>query len=403
MTMWPAADFRPSRAHRPLLAAFASLLLTFAIVANVAAEDPEITPPAGAPSLSVTFNELNDSGVSGIATLYGDGEKTIVQITVDGAGKDHPAHIHQGTCDDLDPYPAFPLKNVVDGESATLVDVSLDELLTGGYSIDIHMSVNELGTLVACSPIEGVATDGTGEVTETPEATEAAETEATPTGVGGLTANTGDGTGGAEVVDDRASLPLSGLDNNGVTGIVSLTKVNDDQTDIIIQLSGSAISGGHIAHLHLGTCDDLSDEGTIDLSNVDSTGLSETTVDVPFTDLLEGGYAVNVHQSETDYETWLVCGEFSGATVGAVIPEVAPPTGGGPETPTPTVAPTSIADNLPATAGVGFGLPGADTPLSTSFWGIVIGGGILSLFAIALRRGERSARAYSPRWRRLGL
>ena len=402
MTMWPAADSRLSRAHRPLLVAIASLLLSFGVVGFAAAQDA-VVPPAGAPALSLTFSELNDSGVSGIATLYGDGEQTVVQITVEGAGSDHPAHIHKGSCDDLDPYPAFPLKNVVEGSSATVVDATLDELLTGGYSIDIHMSVNELGTLVACTPVTGVATDGTGEVVETPEATEEPDAEATPGGVGGIGDGTGDGTTGAQIVDDRASLPLSGLDDNGVTGIVSLTKLSDEQTDIIIQLSGDAIVGGHIAHLHLGTCDDLADEGTIDLANVDSTGLSETTVDVPFTDLIEGGYAVNVHQSETDYDTWLVCGEFSGATIGAVIPEVAPPTGGGSETPTPTVAPTPIAEDLPATAGVGFGLPGANSPLSASFWAIVIGGSILCFFAFAIRRGERTGRSHPTRWRRLGL
>jgi hypothetical protein len=417
MTMWPAADFRLSRAHRLTLILSLALLLSLGIASRATAQDAAVTPPPDAPTLSLTFNELNDSGVSGVATLYGSGEQTIVEIRVEDAGVNHPAHIHKGACDDLDPYPAFPLENVVDGRSTSLVDASLEELLTGGYAIDLHMSVNELGTLVVCTPITGEATDGTGATTPTTEATaeptaEATETpepeaSATPAGVGGIGDASGDGTGGAQVAEDRASLPLSGIDDNGVTGIVSLTQLSDEQTDVIIQLSGDAITGSHIAHLHLGTCDDLADEGTIDLAEIDSSGLSQTTVDVPFTDLLEGGYAVNVHQSEEDYDTWLVCGEFSDATIGAVVPEVAPPTGGGSETPVPTVEPTveptPATNDLPATAGVGFGLPGADSPLSVTFWSIVIGGTILMFFAMVIRRGERTGRATNARWRRLGL
>src|SRR5690606_26451505 len=135
----------------------------------------DVTPPPGAPELSLTFTELNDSGVSGIATLYGDGDQTIVSIRVEDAGSNHPAHIHAGDCSKLDPYPAFPLENVIDGRSTSIVDASLDELLAGDYSIDLHMSVNELGTLVVCAPIQGTPTivstpsDGTNGVT--PEAT----------------------------------------------------------------------------------------------------------------------------------------------------------------------------------------------------------------------------------------
>src|SRR5690606_10086282 len=101
----------------------------------------DVTPPPGAPELSLTFIELNDSGVSGIATLYGDGDKTIVSIRVEDAGPNHPAHIHKGDCSKLDPYPAYDLENVIDGRSTSIVDASLDDLLAGGYSIDLHMSV----------------------------------------------------------------------------------------------------------------------------------------------------------------------------------------------------------------------------------------------------------------------
>jgi hypothetical protein len=453
MMLCPAAGPHQSRAHRfflvtALIAAcgFFSLALAPSIAAQEATPTPQVTPPANAPTLSLTFTELNDSGVSGIATLYGDGDKTIVDIRVEDAGPNHPAHIHKGDCSKLDPYPAFPLTNVIDGRSTSLVDASLDELLAGDYSIDLHMSVNELGTLVVCAPITGQptastpATDGTGgavatptaqpaeptetaeptataEPTETPEptatATETATEAATPesTGVGGASTLAGDGTGGAQIAEsETASLPLQALDDLGVTGTASITALNDEQTDILIQLTGDRVTGGHLAHLHLGTCDNLSNDYTLDLENIDADGFSETTVDIPFDELLTGGYAINVHASEDDYDTWFVCGAFSDATVGAVIPEVAPPTGTGTgETATETPVPTptaSVADGietLPQTAGSGTGLLVPNTPVSASFWAIVLFGIILALSAGVVRRGERGGATTTPRWRRLGL
>lgn len=393
MTMCPAADLRISSAHRLIISFLLGWLLLFGIQTDAFAQRAEVTPPADAPALSVTFIELNDSGVSGVATLYADGDQTIVDITVEDAGPIHPAHIHAGTCDDLTATPEYTLENVVDGSSISIVDVSLDDLLASDFSIDLHLSPDELGTMIVCAPIEGNPTAGT----------------ETPVSVGGTGSQSGDGTGGAQMGEDMATLPLPGLDDNGVTGILSLTKLDDERTDVIIQLSGDAITGDHIAHLHFGTCDNLQDEGTIDLMNVDATGLSETTVDVPFEDLLSNGYAVNVHESETNYDTWLTCAEFSDATVGAVVPEVAPDTGSGSaiETPIaeptaePTIEPTPSTRELPATAGTGFGLPGPDAPISASFWAIFLGGSILILGAIAIRKGERTKRA--TRWPRLGL
>ncbi len=90
-----------------------------------------------------------------------------------GSGHAHPAHIHLGTCDSLDPNPAFPLTDValaasesgaeVDGAAAipversvTTVDATLEDLHTGGYAINIHQSVEDIGTYIACGNLSGV-------------------------------------------------------------------------------------------------------------------------------------------------------------------------------------------------------------------------------------------------------
>jgi hypothetical protein len=65
---------------------------------------------------------------------------------------DHPTHINQGTCDDLDPNPQYPLNNVdlrttdLTGLSDTTVDVTLSELLDTDHLILIHKSRDDIGT-----------------------------------------------------------------------------------------------------------------------------------------------------------------------------------------------------------------------------------------------------------------
>jgi hypothetical protein len=61
-----------------------------------ASPTPEITPAPDARRLELTLQELNDSGVSGTATLYDAGERTIVVIDAEGTGENHPSHIHAG-------------------------------------------------------------------------------------------------------------------------------------------------------------------------------------------------------------------------------------------------------------------------------------------------------------------
>jgi plastocyanin len=93
-----------------------------------------------------------------------------------GTGHVHPAHIHLGTCDALDPNPTFPLTDValtadVSGNEAdnnaaipversqTTVDATLEDLRTGGYAINIHQSVEDIGTYIACGNLSGASDD----------------------------------------------------------------------------------------------------------------------------------------------------------------------------------------------------------------------------------------------------
>src|SRR5262245_9248794 len=76
----------------------------------------------------------------------------------------------------------------------------------------------------------------------------------------------------------------------------------------------------HPAHIHSGSCAQLGDV-VVSLKDVaepvgDHSGAgsafsletSETIVDVPLQDLLDGNHAVNVHKSADEIDTYIACG-----------------------------------------------------------------------------------------------
>lgn len=416
---------------------------------------PSATPSAEMPRLELDLEELNDSGIKGTVTLYDAGERTIVEFDVEGAGGDHPANISTGVCGDLDPEPAFELEPVdKEGESLTVVDVTLDTLLESAHAIDMRLAPDQLGTIIACANIEGE-----------PEVPSAATPEASPTGEGGqvaaqtstATATTtpaatvattpaatttaatstpeSDGTGGTINVGERTeTIPLRELNDSGVTGTVVLSE-QGAATRISIQLEGDAVTGDHIAHLHDGTCE-APGEYTYTLNPVSAEGTSETVVNITLDELLTDGYMVNVHPDETNWDTWMACGELTTTVTAAVTPTPAPTTATGGQQTTPTQSPSTSApattpvipvqtvppttsgdgtagvtgaasgDNvqtLPQTAGVGAMLDWPSDPRSAILWATTAAALILTAAALVVRRGERHHTTTHSRWTRLGI
>jgi hypothetical protein len=151
-------------------------LLGLAVLAGCGSGDDEEATSEG--EMQVTLTAQNDSGQDGTAVLAEiDDSTTRVEITVANSGDEpQPAHIHRGSCDRLDPQPQYPLSNVVEGESTSEVNTSLEDLAGQGFAINVHKSEAEAQTYVACGDI-GSSPGGTetGE-TETGE-TETGETE----------------------------------------------------------------------------------------------------------------------------------------------------------------------------------------------------------------------------------
>ena len=112
------------------------------------------TQPVAQNTLTVTLNELNGSGESGTATLSESNGQLKVSINLANAPADpQPAHIHQGTCANLNPAPAYPLTNVVNGTSETTLPLTMATLQGGQFAINVHKSATEVSVYVACGDI----------------------------------------------------------------------------------------------------------------------------------------------------------------------------------------------------------------------------------------------------------
>ena len=130
------------------------------LVAVVAAGCGGAGNSSGSGEVTVELAEQNASGESGTATLTAQGDRTKVVIELQGTSSAQPAHIHKGSCADLDATPAYALTDVNDGTSTSTVDAKLDDLRDGAFAINVHMSAAEIETYVACGDVgEG---DGSG-------------------------------------------------------------------------------------------------------------------------------------------------------------------------------------------------------------------------------------------------
>jgi opacity protein-like surface antigen len=127
------------------LVAIAAMVAIVMVACQAAASPPRV----------ITLRTLNDSGVTGTVSFGDLGGRTGVEIAVNpGGNPDMPAHIHPGTCDNLTPQPKYPLENVKNGASKTVVPASIDELFAGNLAVNVHKSNDDLKTYTACVEIK---------------------------------------------------------------------------------------------------------------------------------------------------------------------------------------------------------------------------------------------------------
>jgi LPXTG-motif cell wall-anchored protein len=149
------------RRHQSVIAIATALMLALLGAATVAAAQGQ--------TLTLQLASQNNSGISGTAVFTQTGSNVHVEIKVTGAGAGpQPAHIHEGTCSQLNPTPQYSLLNVTSGSSTTDVPSTIQALTATPHAIHLHKSADELSVYVACADIVPSSLPRTGDADSTP-------------------------------------------------------------------------------------------------------------------------------------------------------------------------------------------------------------------------------------------
>lgn len=114
-----------------------------------------------------------------------------------------------------------------------------------------------------------------------------------------LTACTG------QTAEETLTVELMPLNGSGVTGSVRLASVEADRTLVEIEVDPSG-NPDMPAHIHPGTCTELTPQPAYPLANV-IDGRSSTEVPASLDELLAGELAVNLHRSNMQLDVYTAC------------------------------------------------------------------------------------------------
>ena len=139
-----------------VIALSAAASVALAGVASAQGTSGAIQSSGAVQTLTINLMQLNKSNQTGTATITDT--KTGVLVTIklrnEPGTYSEPAHIHEGSCTNLNPASKWGLGNVENGKSSTTIaGVTVAQLLAGKYAINVHLSRDNMPHYVACGPI----------------------------------------------------------------------------------------------------------------------------------------------------------------------------------------------------------------------------------------------------------
>jgi hypothetical protein len=127
-----------------------------------------------------------------------------------------------------------------------------------------------------------------------------------------------EGVAAAAASSDEVIVDLDEVNGSGESGTATLTAVGD-RTRVVLELRDPT-TDSQPAHIHEGSCGPtLNAQPLHGLLNV-MQARSETTVNVPLSEVTAGGLAINVHQSDAALDTYVACGNLPGGTDDSTSP-----------------------------------------------------------------------------------
>lgn len=238
-------------------------------------------------SVEYPLNSVTDPAISGTVTFAKrKSGATLVTVALTGttAGNSHPSHIHSNTAAQgggivIDFKPISGATGISKTTVRTLNDetpITYDDLINFNGYVNVHLSSDNLGTLIAQGDI-------------------------------GQNAFTG----------DKVEYVLNSVSDPSISGTATFAKRVNGTTLVTIQLEGTMAGGDHPAHIHNNSAAETGPIA-IDLTNVKGeTGRSLTQVtkkndDTPITYdelIVYDGY-INVHVSSSDLGTLIAQGDI---------------------------------------------------------------------------------------------
>jgi hypothetical protein len=234
--------------------------------------DPQLTGD----TYTYPLASVSDPAINGTVTFSKrDDDKVVVTIQLAGtqAAASYPAHIHANSAAEsggivLD----LTSVNGSDGKSETIVNalndgtpVTYEDLISFDGYVNVHLSDNDLGTLVAQGDI-----------------------------------------GENELTGDKKVYTLTPVADPGVAGTATFEKRKKGTTLITVALTGTQAGATHPSHIHANT---IAQGGSIviNLKSVDgTTGMARTSVDtlnngtaITYDELLNFNGYLNVHTGST--------------------------------------------------------------------------------------------------------
>lgn len=247
-----------------------------------------ITPTGD--SKTYTLTSVSDHGISGDVTFneLTDGSTSVeISLTGTSAGNTHPAHIHfNSVAEGGDIAVTLEPVDGATGKSTTII-VEADDLTTLSYEdllqydghINVHLSPDDMATIVAAGDI-----------------------------------------GSNELTGQSKQYELKSVSDPNIQGTATFSERVSGETLVTLQLENTPTDGTHPAHIHKNSAMEGGDIA-ITLNSVDGeTGMSKTHVS-EFDNATDGGSVtyeqlisydgyINVHQSPENLGTLIAQGDI---------------------------------------------------------------------------------------------
>lgn len=266
------------------------LLLSVLVISGCSSDDEAMVDPAPQPTGNVMTYELSSVAVpeiSGVATfIENDDNSVTVELDLENtpSGGEHPAHIHFNSAAEggdiaislapVDGSTGFSTITFSAEDDGT--PITYDQVLEYDGYINVHLSADDLGTIVAQGDI-----------------------------------------GQNELTGESKVYTLGSKDVDGISGTATFEERVNGEALATIDLENTPDGGEHPAHIHMNTA---AETGNIVFSfnPVDgTTGMSRTNLDAfddgtafNYEDVLEYDGYINVHLSADDLGTIVAQGDI---------------------------------------------------------------------------------------------